>query len=106
MPSAAASAIDQPWCDLTGLSEGMPPGRNALAAAVIAQVVPALSRFADRGLPDIIARWPDYDALAGQTVRVDDARAAFDSEVRGLAIAGGLREIGRASCRGRGCQYV
>src|SRR3546814_7111861 len=45
MPSAAASAIDQPWCDLTGLSEGMPPGRNALAAAVIAQVVPALSRL-------------------------------------------------------------
>src|SRR3546814_7485363 len=69
----------------------MPPGRNALAAAVIAQVVPALSRFADRGLPDIIARWPDYDALAGQTVRVDDARAAFDAEVLGLAIDGGLR---------------
>lgn len=91
MPGAAASAIDQPWCDLHGLADGRPPARNALAAAVIAQVLQALPRFAERGLADIIARWPGYDALAGQTVRVDDARATFDAEVLGLADDGGLR---------------
>ncbi|MDP1698764.1 MAG: biotin--[acetyl-CoA-carboxylase] ligase [Xanthomonadaceae bacterium] len=91
MPDAAASTIDQPWCDLMRLSDDKPPPRNVLAAAVIAQVLPALSRFADQGLPDIIARWPGYDALAGQAVRVDDARSVFDAEVLGLANDGGLR---------------
>ncbi len=91
MPSAAASAIDQPWCDLHGLADGRPPARNALAAAVIARVLQALPRFAEHGLADTIARWPGYDALAGQTVQIDDARATFDAEALGLADDGGLR---------------
>ena len=91
MPAMAATAIDQPWCDLAGLLDGKPPPRNALAAAVIAQVLLALSRVAEHGLPDIIARWPGYDVLAGQALRVDDAGAVFAAQVLGLADDGGLR---------------
>lgn len=91
MPAGTAPAIEQPWCDLHGLTDGQAPERNVLAAAVIAQVLQALPRFAECGLPAIIARWPAYDALAGQAVRVDDARAVFDAEVLGLADDGGLR---------------
>lgn len=91
MPPAAAAAIDQPWCDLAGLLVDKPPTRNVLAAAVIAHVLQALPRFAEHGLPDIIARWPGYDALVGQSLRVDDARTVFVAKALGLAADGGLR---------------
>src|SRR5690606_21256423 len=50
MPATGAASIDQPWCDLAGLGHPAPPSRDALAAALVAHLVPALAQFDRDGL--------------------------------------------------------
>lgn len=96
MPAAAAAAIDQPWCDLAGLSRegGMgnaPPVRNAMAAALIARLLPALEQFDAAGLAAFLPRYAALDALAAQPVTVTGAHREHAGIALGLAADGALR---------------
>ncbi|MGO4222786.1 bifunctional biotin--[acetyl-CoA-carboxylase] ligase/biotin operon repressor BirA [Lysobacter sp. TAF61] len=92
MPEAAAAQIDQPWCDLASLSiSASPRDRNAIAAAVLAQLLPALEEFDAGGLADFIARYAALDALAGQGVSMHGATATEHGVAMGLADDGALR---------------
>lgn len=81
MPAREAAAIDQPWIDLVALHDP-PPTRDALAAALLAQLLPALAAFDRDGLAPFLPRYAAFDALAGQPVRV----LAGDGEARGVAL--------------------
>ncbi len=92
MPAADAARIDQPWCDLTGLSAPVaPPSRNAVAAAVLARLLPALDEFDASGLAPFRPRYAALDALAGQRVDVHGAVATLSGRALGLADDGALR---------------
>jgi len=96
MPAAAAAAIDQPWCDLAGLPrEGLPleglPVRNAVAAALLARLLPALEQFDAAGLAPFLPRYAALDALAAQPVTVSGAHSEHTGIALGLADDGALR---------------
>ncbi len=91
MPAAAGAAIDQPWCDLAGLSSEGLPGRNAVAAALLARLLPALEEFDAGGLAPFLSRYAALDALALQAVIVSSANSAHAGIALGLAADGALR---------------
>ena len=81
MPAAFAAQIGQPWIDLATLC-GQAPSRNALAAAVLARLLPAFEAFDRDGLEPFLPRYAALDALAGRTVTVQ----LHDSERHGIAL--------------------
>jgi BirA family biotin operon repressor/biotin-[acetyl-CoA-carboxylase] ligase len=86
---ATTPDLDQPWCDLAGL--GFAPGRNVLAARVLATLLPALATFERDGLAPFLARWRAFDALAGRAVRIHDGARVHDGVALGIAGDGALR---------------
>lgn len=91
MPAETADAIDQPWCDLAGLSREAAPGRNDLAAALLARLLPALEQFDAGGLAPFLPRYAALDALASQSVTVHGMHSAQSGIALGLADDGALR---------------
>lgn len=92
MPDAAAQAIDQPWCDLTQLAApAAPPSRNAVAAAVLARLLPALESFDAEGLAPFLAHYTEFDVLSGRDVALHGAGEAAHGTALGLADDGALR---------------
>lgn len=90
MPAAAAAAIDQPWIDLATLRP-QPPSRNALAAALLAHLLPALDQFDREGLAPFLPRYAAHDVLSGEAVRVLAGDGAHAGVALGLAADGALR---------------
>lgn len=94
MPEAAAGDIGQPWCDLAILAadagRGLPE-RNAIAAAVLAHLLPALEVFDAEGLAPFLSRYAAVDALAGQSVTLQSAHAIQTGTALGVADDGALR---------------
>jgi len=112
MPPSTAATIDQPWCDLGQLAHPAPPSRNALAAALVAALVPALDVFDREGLAPFLPRHAALDALLGHRVEVRAGAVSHAGRAVGLAADGALRveadgverqfHAGEASLRGRG----
>ena len=90
MPAAAATAIDQPWCDLASLASAA-PSRNAIATAVLERLLDALEEFDRDGLAPFLPRYAVFDALAGQHVRVEGPVTNCEGSALGLAGDGALR---------------
>lgn len=93
MPEAAAREIDQPWCDLAGLSADAAralPGRNMIAAAVLAHLLPALEVFDAEGLAPFLPRYAALDALAGQAITLHSASATQRGTALGVGEDGAL----------------
>ncbi len=90
MPSAAGARIDQAWVDLAGLSEP-PPSRNALAANLLTQLLPALDLFDAEGLSPFLARYAQFDALAGRDIAVHAGETTLAGTALGIAADGALR---------------
>lgn len=90
MPAAIAAGIDQPWCDLSGLSS-TPPDRNRIAAAVLSHLLPALEEFDADGLAPFHARYAALDALAQRPVTLHTATGELHGTALGLADDGALR---------------
>jgi BirA family biotin operon repressor/biotin-[acetyl-CoA-carboxylase] ligase len=89
LPAEAAAAIDQPWCDLAEFVD--PPARNALVAALLAHVLPALEAFDAEGLVPFLPRWQALDALVGQTVQLLEGDTHVFGLCLGVAADGALR---------------
>lgn len=90
MPDAAARAIDQPWTDLSQLCEPAPP-RNALAAALLARLLPALATFDAEGLAPFLARYGTFDVLRGRRILVQRGDDTTAGVALGVAEDGALR---------------
>lgn len=91
MPAASAAGIDQPWIDLATRMRSAAPGRNALAATLLAHWLPALAQFDEQGLEPFLTRYAGFDVLAGRVVRLDGEDGAREGEALGLAGDGALR---------------
>ena len=90
MPAAFAEQITQPWIDLDTLA-GAPVDRNAVVAAVLARLLPALETFDAEGLAPFLPRYAELDLLRGQTVRVEQGGQWREGTALGLADDGALR---------------
>lgn len=90
MPARDGDGIDQPWAELAGLSDH-PPSRNAVVAALLSHLLPALDAFDAHGLAPFLSRYADFDALAGREVAIHDATRAWHATALGIADDGSLR---------------
>ncbi len=90
MPEDAAPSIDQPWCDLSQFS-ATPVSRNAVVAAMLAALLPALDEFDADGLAHFLWRWQGLDALRGQRVQVQDGERTISGTCLGVSSEGALR---------------
>ena len=90
MPPTYAAGIDQPWTELAALSP-RPPSRDALVAALLRQLLPALDEFDAQGLSPFLPRYAALDALAGRAIRVHEGGQVGDAQALGLADDGALR---------------
>lgn len=89
MPMAVAEAIDQPWTDLSRAS-GRPISRNILCAAILDELVFALTLFTESGLKSFMPDWQRWDGMMGKSVRLIFTDHEIEGEVRGIDEQGAL----------------
>ncbi len=92
MPAAFATAIEQPWVDLSTLGSTV-PSRNRLAATLLAHWLPALAQFDAQGLAPFLPRYRQLDALRGREVVLRDDAGSRYARVLGLAQDGALQVV-------------
>ena len=111
MPDSAAEELDQPWSDLQQCA-GDKVSRNALAAAVLSELVQACQACDRGGLTAYLEDWQDYDIHAGKQVdlllpderRITGLSRGIDSQGALLLERGGKVQrfsCGEVSLRGR-----
>ncbi len=91
MPAAQALGIDQPWIDVAALAGDSAPPRNAIVAALLSALLPALRDFDREGLAGFLPRYAGLDALAGRAVWVHGGNGGHDGTALGVAADGALR---------------
>lgn len=90
MPAGMDARIGQPWCDLAQ-SIGVLPSRNILLAGILAELLPALALFSERGLEPFLQRWHALDSLRGRSAKVINGDSHTQGECLGIAESGALR---------------
>jgi BirA family biotin operon repressor/biotin-[acetyl-CoA-carboxylase] ligase len=106
LPPAAGRSIDQPWADLSRMSE--PPPRNRLIAALLSELLPLLAHYGERGLAPYLPEWRRHHRLAGREVVLEQGKASIRGRIEdvsesGLLILrcedGGLRDFASGEVR-------
>ncbi len=88
MPAAAAQAIDQDWTDLATIAGGRAPGRNAVVASLLNELLPLAASFARTGFAPWREAWMALDAFADVPVIL------LSGEQRQAGVARGVDERG------------
>lgn len=81
--------IDQAWTDVQSATPS-PPGRNALAGALLGELLLSAERYGQQGLQACLPTWRELDALAGRTVRLQGLREKVTGVARGVDDHGAL----------------
>jgi BirA family biotin operon repressor/biotin-[acetyl-CoA-carboxylase] ligase len=91
LPRAAREALAAEGAQVLDLAAvGVVPGRNALAAVLIAELHQALVEFGARGMAAFSEEWGQADALAGRPVTVLHGGEALEGVARGVDADGAL----------------
>ncbi len=91
LPDRVSSAIEQPWTDLSGQAGFELPGRNALIAALVEELLSGIAT-SGRSLADFVgASWLRWDLLKGRDVRVERGGTMFSGKAMGITGGGALR---------------
>lgn len=94
LPPETRAALDLPGAQpVTDVAEGLAgrvPGRNDLAATLVAAMLDTLAEFARDGYTTFAARWAALDALAGARVRITQADGLVEGEACGADADGAL----------------
>ena len=91
MPATAAGAIDQAWTDIHTLSGGEHPGRSALLAALLNELLPLLAGFEQGGFAPWRDAWQALDAFAGKPVVLHSGARQLAGTARGVDARGALQ---------------
>lgn len=87
MASGLADRIDQPWADTTEFSS---LGRNALASALIAELIRVLEIFDREGFGPFHGEWSRYDLAYGHDIALATGATRIIGIGRGIAENGAL----------------
>ncbi len=91
MPDEAAVAIDQAWTDIDTLGGGVRPGRNALLAALLNELLPLLAGFEQEGFAPWRDEWLALDAFADKPVVLHTGAMDMAGIARGVDARGALQ---------------
>lgn len=83
------ASVDQPWVSLK--EHGFTASRNALAAALVSELVILLSTYEQDAFKCYRSSWESYNAFAGEQVRLSSASKVLQGEMLGVDDGGGLR---------------
>ena len=89
MPTNAANDIDQAWTRVDDVCPGV--SRNALAAAVLSQLLLMLDKFRDVGFAAFHATWEGLDRFRGREVVIKTGAEDIPGIAAGVDRTGGLR---------------
>lgn len=89
MPAGAGTAIDQPYSDLAAVT-GRVIDRNLLAAALINELVVALTEFQQHGFAPFRDQWMRLDAYAGLPVEIKAGNNSRVGVAAGVDLSGCL----------------
>ena len=84
MPGKASTAIDQAWTDLERVTEGAAPGRNALLATLLDELLPLVADFEAGGFSAWRDQWLELDAFAGRSVVLTTGDHQMAGTARGV----------------------
>ncbi len=87
----AGVTLDQEWADLAGALGDNLPGRNVLAARLLAALLTMLPQFATQGFAPWQADWQRFDALATRQVTVLTGQTPVSGTALGVDADGALR---------------
>ncbi|MEQ9394211.1 bifunctional biotin--[acetyl-CoA-carboxylase] ligase/biotin operon repressor BirA [Haliea sp.] len=91
MPPAAAQAIDQDWTDLATIAGGRAPGRNAVVARLLNELLPLAASFARTGFAPWREAWMALDAFADVPVVLHSGEQRQAGIARGVDDRGALQ---------------
>ncbi len=84
LPEAEAQTITQAWTDLTKISGEKVLRRNALAGAVLNQMLIILNGYETLGLQGCLEEWRRYDCLKGQSATLFIGQQHIQGTVEGV----------------------
>ncbi len=84
VPAAEAEAITQQWTDLTQILGAAVPSRNALASAVINELVAVTHLFDRVGITAYLQEWRSYDCMPGAPVTLHMGNRQVAGIVQGI----------------------
>ena len=90
MSRLAATAIDQPWVDLHGLTGGTYISRNQLAASLLDQLLPAIEQFESNGMQPFMEEWRQHDLVDGRQIELQLPNEVITGTGCGIDPAGAL----------------
>ncbi|HEY4292647.1 biotin--[acetyl-CoA-carboxylase] ligase [Luteibacter sp.] len=91
LPDSLHERAGQPITDLASIMGGDPPGRNRIAAAVVAELTEGLLAFERHGFAAFAEEYAANDLLRGQSLRIIDPRGEYDATGEGVDERGALR---------------
>lgn len=83
-----AAAIDQPWVDLSSLKPGL--SRNSVAAAVLNELLVAVTDFRQHGFAPYQQYWTERDVFHNKEVQISSASWQMAGKVKGVNRKGEL----------------
>lgn len=84
LPVKQAVGIEQPWTDLQQIAPWASYSRNAVASALLNQLLPVIADFETDTLSHYLAEWRSYDANFGKQVSVYLGKQQIDGLVCGI----------------------
>lgn len=91
LPDSLHERAGQPITDLASIVGGDPPGRNRIAAAVVAELTEGLKAFERHGFAAFADEYAANDLLRDVPLRILDPRGDFDAVGQGVDERGALR---------------
>jgi BirA family biotin operon repressor/biotin-[acetyl-CoA-carboxylase] ligase len=91
MPQASAAAIDQAWTDIDTIAGREHPGRNALLAAILNELLPLVAGFEAQGFACWRQDWQVLDAFCGESVVLNTGGSQVAGVARGVDERGALQ---------------
>jgi BirA family biotin operon repressor/biotin-[acetyl-CoA-carboxylase] ligase len=90
LPQSASNSITRPWTDLTTILGQNKVHRNALAAALLNNLLPVIAQFANDGIESYIKEWSGYDCMTGKQATLFYGRQSLTGIIEGVDNKGQL----------------
>ena len=91
LTDALREQAGQPACDLAALTDGAPPDRNRVAAALISALVDGLRQFERDGFAGFVADYARHDVLRDRPLQLSGALGTFEGIGTGVDARGALQ---------------
>jgi len=90
LPARWSRQIGQPWIDLHGIAGERLPGRNALIAGLLNELLPLLRDYARFGLRHWLPEWRRHHAWQDREAVIEQGQVRMHGRIAGVADSGCL----------------